>query len=298
MHPIDVDRSTGCHALRPPARRAPRAALAPAIAAFLLLGACGQTVQTTSGADWAHRTPAWAEASRRAPSMQPPPGQAASTQPRQATARSIDAMVLEAATTEPLLRFPARIGLARVEAGRLAAIPPEEAEPWLRLATDLGPAFGTFVPVSPLIAETTAASFPQGSVQGVVERIRLGAARQHLDAVLVYEVTQSGTDRLTPFSVLDLTVIGAILLPTRAVEGKAVANALLLDVRNGYPYGTASSAGSAESAAPAFGTGDARRSTADLARAEAVGKLASEVKTMATQLAASLAAKPDRVATR
>ena len=46
---------------------------------------------------------------------------------------------------------------------------------------------------------------------------------------------QSGT----PLNLADLTIIGAYLFPSRVVRARGYASALLVDVRNGYPYGTA-----------------------------------------------------------
>ena len=97
----------------------------------------------------------------------------------------------------------------------------------------------------PLIAEFPAAAVGGAADDGrrrtdVVQMIRLGAARQHVDAVLIYEVGVRSSSRSTWLSLADLTIVGGAFLPTRSLTVDGRAEALLLDVRNAYPYGTAS----------------------------------------------------------
>lgn len=73
-----------------------------------------------------------------------------------------------------------------------------------------------------------------------VSEVRLGGARQHLDMVLMYEVSAHSQRHNTPLAVFDLTIIGGALLPTRGIEAEGAATALLVDVVNGYPYGSTS----------------------------------------------------------
>lgn len=244
--------------------------LATVLVAALLCG-CGNAVQTSSGRDYLAARPDWV-----------PPASAAG-QPV-----NVDRAVYEAASVDPLLRFPARLGLARIQYGSLTAVPPAEADHWLALAKDLGPVFGEFVPISPLVAELAAGAERLASSRTVIDRIRIGAARQHVDAVLVYEVRGSGHDSATPLSVLDLTIIGAYLVPSRVVNGQAVANAMLVDVRNGYPYGTATSGAEDSSLTPSVGSTNRSFAAAREAEAEAGGKLIGEVRTMLVRLKSEL----------
>lgn len=232
--------------------------------ALLLLAGCGNAVQTTSGDAY--------RAARPAPDA------------REGTA--MDRAVDRAARVEPLLRFPARFGLARIRYGRLAPVPPREADAWIAFARDHGE-YGSFVPVSPLIAELTAAD-AKDTAKTVVDEIRLGAARQHLDAVLVYTTSDETRDDGTALSVLDLTLLGAFLVPSRTIEGEAVASALLFDVRNGYPYGTASAAARRSGFVPSVGSGGRSRALGEDARLAAVGNLVAEVETMMGRLKAEL----------
>ena len=76
-----------------------------------LLAGCGTTVQMSSGRDY--------PAAR--PDFKPPAG------------TTVERAFYDAANTEPVLRFPARIGLARISYRDLTAIPPGEADKWLEL---------------------------------------------------------------------------------------------------------------------------------------------------------------------
>ena len=234
-----------------------------ALALSLLAAGCQNTVQTSSGAGYL--------AAR--PEFKPKPG------------NSVERAVYDAANTEPNLRFPARIGLARVTNGQLTGIPPEEGEKWLALVKQAGPAYGEFVPISPLVADMATAGRTDDSV---VDRIRIGAARQHVDAVLIYEVNRNDDDRGTVLSVADLTILGSFLVPSRRIKGEATANAMLIDVRNGYPYGTATSAAQQTGFVPNSGSGDRARDLAEQASLDAVGKLTADVATMMARLKSEL----------
>lgn len=254
------------------------------LTAALLAAGCAETVQTTSGADFIAARPEWARRFVAGEGAAPaPPG-----------ARSVDRAVYEAARTEPLLRFPARIGLARLHHGRLGTVPPEEGDFWVELIRSRGAEYGTFVPVSPLIAQMTTAGMSRDTVSSAVDMIRIGAARQHLDAVLIYEAGGTSRDASTLLSVLDLTIIGNFVIPSRALEGRATAAAMLVDVRNGYPYGTALA--HAEQTGIWTNSGSWNRSQELMQRAqvEAVGKLTIEVGTMFERLRSELAAREAR----
>ena len=257
-----------------------RSDIAATIIAYLALAGCASTTQTGSGADFVNARPEWAAQV------------SAEARPGGTGPASVDRAVFEAARAEPLLRFPARFGLARVQRGQLTSIPPEEAEAWLAVIKDAGPLYGEFLPISPLIAEIGNAFVGSSGSRGVVDRVRIGAARQQVDAVLIYEVLGQATDRATPLSVLDLTIVGAFLLPTRLVAGQAVASALLVDVRNGYPYGTATAQGDARGLWSNSGSTGRSQSLREDAEVEAVRKLTREVGAMVARLKTELEARP------
>lgn len=248
------------------------------ISAFLLallLAACGNDVQTSSGQ---------AYLARAAEAQATPPA-------RGGAAPSIDRAVLAVANVEPLLRFPARLGLARLERGRMTPVPPDEADAWLALGQRLGPGYGEFVPINPMVAQLAAGSVDE-RFRNPIDLLRLGAARQHVDAVLIYEVQQGGRDRETIASMLDLTIVGAFLVPSRVVTGESTAYATLVDVRNGYTYGNAMAQGRNSGLATLGQSRDAVRAAGNAAGAEAVQNLTREVETMMTRLRTQLATLP------
>ncbi len=187
------------------------------------------------------------------------------------------------------MRFPATLGLARIQNGALQPVPPREADAWIAFAKAHGD-YGSFVPISPLIADM-AAGVSGDVAKTVVDRIRLGAARQHVDAVLIYTVAYSSTDETSPLSLLDLTIVGAYLVPSRSIHGEATATALLLDVRNGYPYGTVTTSAHQGGFVPSVGSRQESQDLAEDAQVDAVGKLTVELDPMLAKLRNDLQTK-------
>ncbi|MEO1001410.1 MAG: hypothetical protein AAFW69_12540, partial [Pseudomonadota bacterium] len=171
----------------------PKSLRAPALATALLaaLTACGPVTQSTSGAAYLAQTGA------------------------DGSALEIDASIAEVAAVEPTLTFPARIGVARVVGSRLTALPEGEATALADFASR-NAAYGTFVPISPLVAELVGAESEIVAqriwgVRRVLSTIRRAAARQHLDAVLIYELGASGRVGNTTLAIADLTIIGGAI---------------------------------------------------------------------------------------
>jgi hypothetical protein len=248
------------------------------VALCAALAGCTHTTQTTSGRDFIQAYP--------------------SEKMQAAQKTGIDAEVRAAAAVEPLLRFPARIGLARIGNAQhrwdaqLTGIPEHEAAAWQAVSTKLGPTFGTFVPVSPLVAEMMDANeVHRSNANAVIRKIRLAAARQHLDAVIIYESDGTADASSNPLSIGEWTLIGALILPSQDVEARGVAQALLVDVRNGYPYGTAQAEANDSTSTVRVATGDAKRDLAETVRLAAVKNLAPEVEKMMRELRTELAEK-------
>ena len=258
--------------------------LLPLLALAVVLTACSIRTQTTSGHDYLARFDADKAAARQIGKRtgQAKPGNGADVK--------LDPAIKRAASVEPLLRFPARLGLARLFQGRLTAVPAEEADLWAKLV-DRNRGLGSFDVVDPLVAHSTANTgclTCSPEVGRIVETIRLGAARQHLDAVLIYEVGAKGGSEANGLAFMDLTIIGGAILPTRSIEVEGVAKALLLDVRNGYPYGSATASVDLSSLSPSWGS-DAR---AERLRRDALTRVTAslipEVETMFKNLRTGL----------
>ena len=248
-------------------------------AASVSLAGCGNNIQTTSGAEYLSSYPVTTTAPDGSP-----------------VNLVTDDQVRAAAAVEPILRFPARIGIARIDGKQIAGIPSDEMELWAELA-EQHEALGEFVPISPIIAEFTAEAVGQWRSENVYNRsvgelvttIRLGAARQHVDAVLIYGVTSSSRKSNTPLAFADLSVIGGAILPTRALKAEGTAHALLLDVRNGYPYGTASARHDLSGYSISYGSDERNVQMQRRASMEVVGKLTGEVEVMFAKVKVAMA---------
>ncbi|MEM6489749.1 MAG: hypothetical protein AAF677_16010 [Pseudomonadota bacterium] len=276
--------------------RAPhRAALATALVLAVGLAGCATGVQRTSGADYlaSGPRPAPIPAARTAPNDADMAAIMAAIAPPAASADPFAA----AAGVEPTLTLPARIGLARLEHGRLTRLPEAELALW-RSIEPATAALGTVVPLDPLIAASAArAAAVECQRAGLscgrdpMERLRYGAARQHLDAVLVYDVASQARRSRTAIAFADLTLIGAAVLPTRSITAEAEAGALLLDVRTGYPYATAMASAEDARLSPAFGGSAATAASGREAGVRAVEALVAEVATLIPDVVADARAR-------
>ena len=193
------------------------------------------------------------------------------------------------ASIEPSIQFPSRIGLVKLFNGRITNLSVEEIEAWEELRRTMGATFGDFIPVSPMIAEMVYTpretnSKSKGNPSDIFRKVRLGAARQHLDHVLIYEVfSETKTTKLAS-SVANWTIIGGYFVPSREIETAGFANALLLDVRNGYPYGTASATLNATEFSASQTYRDNSRNLSDKNQVSTVIKLIPEVQQMMEKL--------------
>ena len=256
--------------------------LTAALALSTLLTACA-TSQYTSGAAYNDRTEALYGVATGAASPYAPTA-------------GVDADIQRIAAVEPNLVFPARIGIAHIDRGRLSAVPPAHLDAWTPLRERIEPRLGEVVPISPLITAMVAKSAQRGDVVNVVNDIRRGAARQHVDYVLVYETLEPrDTRRTNGLAFTDLSVLGLFVLPSREVEVEATASAVLLDVRNGYPYGTASGVATQDGVATAYRAYEKSRELEHVARVEAVRHLAEDVDDMLDQLTDRLATQASAV---
>ena len=251
--------------------------LGASLGMVLLLFGCVSHTQTTSGSEYLRRYAEQAQA---------------------AGVGAMDAEIRAAADVEPILTFPARVGIARIDGGRLSPVPRAEGEAWLAMAEKLGSGWGEFVPISPLIAALAAK--PQSGksdagwqcrysgdcidvINRTVRDIRVAAARQHADVVLIYEVIGKSRSKSNPLAIANLALIPMWVLPSRNVEADGHAQAVLLDVRNGYTYGFASAV--VEDAAFTLSTlinsSEATYEVADKAKTAAAIELTREVGEMA-----------------
>ena len=270
-----------------------------AAAAFLLAG-CSHTVQTTSGADYLSKNPSLHTKPIRSVSSTYTAGNEVIDLP-------VSDLIREAASVEPLLTFPARFGLARIENGVLTTIPSDEAALWQGMAARFDD-FGSFTAVDPIIVEFTSKSLPPATHQATLHhdrngsyrthrgrdlptKIRLGAARQHLDAVLIYEVGVAEKHRRRALTSVRLTALGAMPLSDHTLDAAGAAKAILLDVRNAYPYGTAQVEKDLSGYSGSWHTTSARNERREKARKSVTAALVPDVENMLRSLITDLQAK-------
>lgn len=261
-------------------------------AAAILLAACDNYVQTTSGAEYLNRY----QSARNV-----------NADGAASTVAADDQAVREIANVEPELTFPARIGIARVFDGRLSPMPAHEAQQWRKLADRLGPDWGEFVPISPLVAALAAGSVSnattghnawRGDIEQTVRAIRFGAARQHVDAVLIYEVFANSEVDTNILSVTKLILVGYLVAPSEEITAHGFANAMLVDVRNGYVYGYAQSEANdpVEMLSTSASEYDNVKRAKAVARTSAVDRLVVDVEDMARELRLQLAERRAKAA--
>ena len=203
----------------------------------LLLAACENSVPTASERDHLGRYAAQAAVAK---------GQA------------IDPVARQAAMIEPALRFPARIGLARIKYGVISAVSQSEAEAWLAMVQELGPGWGEFIPISPLEvsltcpdkedllgraegAHWTGSRCEPTAIATTFRSIRRSADNQQIDAVLIYEVIAETERNSSALAINGLALVDHLLTPSETGEAGGQAQVVLVDVRNGYIYGFAAS---------------------------------------------------------
>lgn len=251
--------------------------LIPLTLIFAVVGCANNSVQTTSGQ-------AYLDKYAHVPIGSTPTGDSGDF--------DIDAAVRQAAAIEPVLEFPARIGLVRIgQWGRISGIPLGEAEHWTGLAERLGARFGEFVPINPLVAELANPKTHRANESrlDVISQVRLAAARQHLDAVLLYEVRTSNEIEQNAMAATDFAIVTAFVLPSRRVKGEAIGTALLIDVIQGYPYGTVESRVQEQKLATSWGARSKGEAIAERLRASVTAELVNEAESMFTELRTQLA---------
>ena len=210
-------------------------------------------------------------------------------QATEADTSALNEEIKEIASIKPSIKFPSRIGLVKLFNGRISNLSVEEVEAWEESRSKMGETFGEFIPVNPMIAEMVYSarknnSKSKSNPSDIFGKVRLGAARQQLDYVLIYEVFSETKTTKHASSVANWTIIGGYFVPSREIETTGFANALLLDVRNGYPYGNASATLNATEFSASQTYRDKSRNLADKNQINTVIKLIPKVQQMMKKL--------------
>jgi hypothetical protein len=125
----------------------------------------------------------------------------------------------------------------------------------------------------------------KAAVQATVDQIRLAAARQHLDAVMIYEVAARNKDSRNALNLLDITIIGSYLMPSASVETAAYGQGIFLDVMTGYPYGTVQATVKQSDISTSHNVREKSLETEAAARAQLASKMATDAEKMLVNLA-------------
>ena len=236
-------------------------------------------------------------ATTNAPPLRPQTNIAAMTAPQQEAAlRSgdLDREVAALYNIRPQLSLPARIALVKTEHGKVSTPTQTELSEWMSLSERLGPSFGEFVALNPMIAQS--ATELAGGASDLTGDIRRGSALLKADYALVYEIAANADSRTNALSITDWTIVGLWLSPSRSVDGQAVAEAVLIDVRTGLPLGTASAQADSERLARATTAHEQRKIAAEAAGRDAVIRLVGEVEDLAETLIKQAAADTASIA--
>lgn len=272
--------------------------------ATIAVAGCSAHVQESSGSAYLERYRAQMASAGQPVSSKPvssaQPASVSASVEAKAAAPDFEELVRRAAAVEPILEFPAKIGLARIQDGGLSVIPAAEVTAWREAAFE-NQRMGTFQPVSPAVvaftAQTVGASYApttrwaRSAVGDVMAAIRLGAARQHMDAVLIYEVGSYARKEDRWNAITRLSVLGSAIVPTREIGAFGVGHAMLIDVRNGYVYGFATAESDLTEDIPFWGSNSDWDDLKTKAYAKALSDLMPEIRTMLGKVAASAAAR-------
>ncbi len=206
--------------------------------------------------------------------------------------KSFQDALRQAVSVEPTLRFPARIGIAKVTNGKLTNLSGDDVQIWDKLRQNLGPKLGELVPVNPLVAQTVSSTVAADNANEL-NKIRLGAARQHLDAVIIYETYSKADTRGNLISfIADVSLIGAFIVPANQVKAEGFASATLIDVMQAYPYGSVDTiVEKGDMLSTTIHNDDNKLALSDTVQRRATEKLVTEVEDMLQKLMATLSAK-------
>lgn len=260
----------------------------------LMLGCTGHSVQTTSGKDYLAKYNIKRNAGEVAAKHRSEPARTAHA--------TFDQALHHVADIEPTISFPARIGVAKIgcqlesNCDWLLPLRPAEVEAWSEMASNLGASFGSIVPMNPLFLEEalTEARRIGLDISGLtaIDGVRLGAARQHLDGIIIYETQHKTSEETNALALGDLTLIGAFVLPSKRIEGQAYAAAIMVDPVTGYPYGQVEASAESDSHFTSrVGANSGKQSAKEDAEARVVQALAAETEKAIRGLRLAIAEK-------
>lgn len=131
----------------------------------------------------------------------------------------------------------AKVGIARIEEGRLRAAPFNELRDWASMSLTLDPAQISFAPVSPVaLARFTPTQFDSSNK---IDEIRLAAAEQGMSHVIIYG--RESDARWNSFGGMALDNTGLTVPAGHRLSPKGKVKALIVGTYSGTIYGTVTS---------------------------------------------------------
>lgn len=174
------------------------------------------------------------------------------------------------------LRFPARIAVWGIERNPYGTFSDGKVIELERTLAADGALFSEVLPIPRFLS-------PGG---GDVDSLRKAAALAHADVILLYEQEVHMDENPNFLRILNLTIVGAWVIPSTPYEIRIETWAALVDVRNGVIYTTLHDSRTGEGNAPSAVADEWAKETKTALRGEAFRSLAEE-------LAKKLAKKKD-----
>jgi len=142
-----------------------------------------------------------------------------------------------AAHSDAFVPTGAKVGIARIEDGRLRAAPFNELRDWATMSLTLDPARISFAPVSPVAL----ARFTPTQVDSAnkIDEIRLAAAEQGMSHVIIYG--READARWNSFGGMALDNTGLTIPAGHRLSPKGKVKALIVGTYSGTIYGTVTS---------------------------------------------------------
>lgn len=150
-----------------------------------------------------------------------------------------DLDVEEIDALQPQLPVPFRLGIAppiepndsRLRASAWSPGEKEVLDAWGKKMLDVG-----LVSEIEMLPGLLIGSQLFADADSFLTRVRQAAARTHVDAVLIVHRRSNSYNELSPLILLDLTIVGAFVLPSHTVHIQTAMEGIVIDTRNEYLY--------------------------------------------------------------
>ncbi len=165
------------------------------------------------------------------------------------------------------LRFPARVAVWGIERNPYGTFSDGKVIEFERALAADGALVSEVLPIPPFLARKG----------GDADALRKAAALAHADAILLYEQEVRMEESVGAFRFLNLTIVGAWVVPSTPFEIRIETWAALVDVRNGVVYTTLHDSRGVEGNAPSAVADDRAKEAKTALRGEAFAALAEEL---------------------